>query len=98
MEPNQTPQSQAPQAPQQTAPQVLPIQRPPEQVITELRARVNAGQSLTREQVREALSALRQNRMSAAEAAGKSKKSAAPTRSASELLAGLKSGIVNTGS
>lgn len=91
MEPNQPTQPSAPQAPQPSAPP-----RPPEQVITELRARVNAGQSLTRDQVREALAALRQNRMSAAESASKSKKSAAPTRSASELLAGLKSGLVGS--
>lgn len=76
---------------------VLPIQRPPEQVIVELRARVNAGQALTREQVREALAALRQNRLSAAESAGKSKKASAPVRSASELLAGLKNNLQNSG-
>lgn len=71
--------------------------RPPEQIITELRARVNAGQALTRDQVREALAALRQNRLSAAEQAGKTKKSAAPTRSATELLAGLKNQMTGGG-
>lgn len=109
MDPNQqNPQSPAPQAPaqqQQPTPATpamashppLPIQRPPEQIITELRARVNAGQALTRDQVREALAALRQNRMTAAEAAGKSKKAAAPVRSASELLASLKGSQVTGG-
>lgn len=95
----QQPGSQAPtqQASQAPTVAVLPQQRPPEQIITELRARVNAGQALTREQVREALAALRQNRMTAAEQAGKTKKAATPVRSASELLAGLKSGVVNSG-
>lgn len=94
----QQPGSQAPtqQASQAPTVAVLPQQRPPEQIITELRARVNAGQALTREQVREALAALRQNRMTAAEQA-KPKKAATPVRSASELLAGLKSGVVNSG-
>lgn len=110
MDTNQPSQPTAPQAPdaQQQAPAVqpqaapqapqhppLPIARPPEQIITELRARVNAGQALTRDQVREALAALRQNRMTAAEAAGKTKKSAAPVRSASELLASLKGSQVS---
>lgn len=98
MDTPQTPQQDAPQAQPAQQPAPLPVQRPPEQVITELRARVNAGQALTRDQVREALAALRQNRLSAAEAAGKSKKSAAPTRSAAELLAGLKTNMVSNGS
>jgi hypothetical protein len=97
--PIQQPTPQAPAtAAQQAAPQqpqaVLAIPRPPEQVITELRARVNAGQALTRDQVREALAALRQNRLSAAESTPAKKKSAAPTRSAAELLAGLKNATV----
>lgn len=104
MDQNTTPQQPAPQAPAatQTPAQptvaILPQQRPPEQIITELRARVNAGQALTREQVREALAALRQNRMTAAEASGGKKKApAAPARSATELLAGLKSKMVGEG-
>lgn len=88
MDPNQTPAVPPAALPDQHPP--LPIQRPPEQVIVELRARVNAGQALTREQVREALTALRQSRMAAAEAAGTKKKAATPVRPASELLAGLK--------
>lgn len=78
----------------QTIQQPTPPQPPksPEQIIVELRARVQAGQPLTREQVREALAALRQNRLTAAEQAGKkARPSAQPTRSASELLASLKS-------
>lgn len=80
------------QLPQQSAPAIA---RDPAQVITELRARVNAGQALSRDQVREALAALRQNRMAAAESGGKkAAASKAPTRSAAELLAGLKTGTV----
>lgn len=81
------------QTPQQSPPPADLPKLSPEQIIVQLRARVNAGQSLTRDQVREALAALRQNRMSAADAAPKSRKSATPTRSATELLAGLKSGL-----
>lgn len=92
--PQQAPGQPATEQPQHPA---LPIQRPPEQVIVELRARVNAGQALSREQVREALAALRQNRLSAAESAPKSKKSAGPVRSASELLAGLKNNLQSSG-
>lgn len=86
--------TQQPTPSQATPAPAAPPPRPPEQVITELRARVNAGQALTRDQVREALAALRQNRMTAADSASGKKKSAAPTRSATELLAGLKSGLV----
>lgn len=94
MEPNQpqvqpTP-PQAAQAVTTPAPTVAVI-RPPEQVISELRARVTSGQQLSREEVREALAALRQNRMTAAEAKGGKKAPAAPARSASDLLAKLKS-------
>lgn len=80
-----------------TTPQQPPVTRDPAQVITELRARVNAGQALSRDQVREALAALRQNRMAAAEAGGKKSSAAkAPVRSATELLASLKSSPVQS--
>lgn len=74
-----------------TAPQQ---EKSPEQIIAELRARVTAGHTLDRDEVRQALGALRQNRMSAAAAEPKARKSAAPTRSATELLASLKGATV----
>ena len=58
----------------------------PEETIRRLRARVEAGERLTRDDVRQGLDAYRQGRISAATATGKSKKSAQPARSAGELL------------
>lgn len=76
-----------------TTPQA-PAPKPAHEIITELRSRVNAGHTLDRDEVRQALGALRQNRLSAAASEPKAKKSAAPTRSATELLASLKASTV----
>ncbi len=79
----------APQQPNQFA------NLPPEAVILQLRQRVEAGHTLSRDEVRTALQALRQNRMNAAEQAGKPKRAAsAPARSSTELLGMLKSKTV----
>lgn len=66
---------------------------PPEEVIRRLRARVEAGEKLTRDEVRLGLDAYRQGRASAASAGGKSKGPKAPARSATELLDLLKQSI-----
>lgn len=55
-------------------------------IIADFRARARAGEPLTREQIREGLKAYRQERMSAADAAGKKKSSGAPVRTNEELL------------
>lgn len=62
---------------------------PPEQVVIQMRQRVLAGEQLSREEVRDVLTALRANRRAAAEAAGKKSAAKAPARSPAELLAAL---------
>lgn len=65
--------------------------KPPEQVVVEMRQRVlSGGPALSREEVRDVLTALRANRRAAAEAAGKKSASKVPARSPAELLAALK--------
>jgi hypothetical protein len=59
---------------------------PPEEVIRRLRAKVEQGMTLTREEVRQGLDAYRQGRISAASATGTKSKAKGPTRSAEELL------------
>lgn len=61
----------------------------PEQVVVQMRQRVLQGERLSREQVRDVLTALRANRRSAAEAAGKKTAAKTPARSPAELLAAL---------
>ena len=70
----------------------------PEQVIVEMRTIVTSGGTLTREQVRETLDALRRNRLSAADASRKNKAAGpkAPVRSPAELLAALKGQVVTS--
>lgn len=70
----------------QEVPTVAPAVLQPQELILRLRQRIEAGEKLTRDEVRQGLDALRRDRQ-AAQTTTRKKAPAGPTRSAAELLA-----------
>lgn len=60
---------------------------PPQELILRLRQRIEAGEKLTRDEVRQGLDALRRDRQAAVAGTRKKSTPAGPTRSAEELMA-----------